>query len=252
MPQDWIGFVGPQYDDWYTTTAEAELKGITVARFRDAWSQLKADEDFVINLSSEGGYTDVGVSVMNLVRNESAKRRLMYPEFKSIVNVIGTAYSAASIICMGFDEVQMCLGSEMMIHRASTYAWGNVADFEKTMNMLKSIDASIVDVYAHRTGLSAEKINSLLTDETFLSADEAVKLKLATRKYDSTVSVAPPSRTTNWSYSRHMERNMRVHNGTVAFFSPKTSNEAPPTSASPSSSRITPESSARLDRLLTR
>jgi ATP-dependent protease ClpP protease subunit len=249
MTEDWIGFVGPQYDDWYMTESEAELKGITVARFRNAWAQLKADDDFTINLSSEGGYSDVGVSIMNLVRNESAKRRLMYPDFKSIVNVIGTAYSAGSIICMGFDEIQMCLGSEMMIHRASTYAWGNVDTLEKTVAMLKSIDASIADIYAHRTGLPVDKISSLLQDETFLSADEAVKLKLATRKYDVTASVAPPSRPTNWSYSDHMERNMRVRNGTVAFFSPRPTSSAP---QAPAPIPISAESSRILDAMLSK
>lgn len=227
MKTDWIGFVGPQYDSWDTSPAQADLLGITVARFRNDWAQLGANDNFEVCMSSEGGYTDVGVSVMNLVASESKIKRILNPDFKSVCHVIGTAYSAASLIAMGFDEVVMHTGAEMMIHKASTYCWGNADQMRKIVNLLDEIDSSILDVYSQRTGMSKDDVTALLAAETYMSADEAVKLKFATRKETLTCRVTPPTRTSNWSYSSHIGRSIRCINGTLAFVAPKTFTVSP-------------------------
>jgi ATP-dependent protease ClpP protease subunit len=221
MKFDWIGFVGPQYDSWDSTSREADLAGITVARFRQDWSSMNSNDDFEICLSSEGGYTDIGVSIMNLVASESKAKRILNSDFKSICHVIGTAYSAASLIAMGFDEVVMHTGAEMMIHKASTYCWGNADQMRKTVALLDEIDAAILDVYSQRTGMSKDDINTLLSAETYMSADEAVKLKFATSKQTLACRVAPPTRTANWNYQEHIGRQVRHVNGTFAFVTSK-------------------------------
>jgi ATP-dependent Clp protease protease subunit len=91
------------------------------------------------------------------------------------VEVTSLAASAASIVAMGADEIIMRTGSRMMIHEASTLAWGNKQDIQKTLNALEAYDESIISIYQQRTGKSREEITKLLEAETWFTAEQAVK-----------------------------------------------------------------------------
>lgn len=244
MPIDWLGFVGPQYDDWYDTETDAELRGITVARLRADLAALGPTENLEVNLSSEGGLADVGLSIMNIVHAESKARRILNPAFQSVVTVVGTAYSAASIICQGFDRCIMATGSEMMIHCASMVAYGNANDFEKHTTFLRGVDERLLDVYVEKTGKKRSDLYTLLADETYLSADAAVELGLASERATLTCRVAPLQRDATFNYSAHMRRQVRLTaSGSLAFYSPPRKqpsafSSATPLSASPSSPTV--------------
>ncbi|MGR5875613.1 ATP-dependent Clp protease proteolytic subunit [Bacillus pacificus] len=49
----------------------------------------------------------------------------------------GLAASAASLIAMGADKIIMPSNTTMMVHRASTYAYGNADSLEKQAKMLR-------------------------------------------------------------------------------------------------------------------
>lgn len=129
-----------------------------------------ADGDILIKLNSLGGDVFEGISICNYLKS--------LPN-QVTVEVTGTAASAASVICMGADKVVMDVGSTMMIHEASTLAYGNKSDIKKVLNALETIDASLVDIYVDKSGMTAEEINALLVGETWLTADEAVGMGLA-------------------------------------------------------------------------
>ena len=69
-----------------------------------------------------------------------------------------------------------------MVHEASTMAFGNKSDIQKTLNALTAIDTSIVDIYHDRTGLDRDEIVNLITNETWLTADEAINKGFADEK----------------------------------------------------------------------
>ena len=71
----------------------------------------------------------------------------------------------------------------MMVHEASTMAFGNKSDIQKTLNALTAIDTSIVDIYHDRTGLDCDEIVNLITNETWLTADEAINKVLQMRNH---------------------------------------------------------------------
>ena len=50
------------------------------------------------------------------------------------------------------------------------------------MNALTAIDTSIVDIYHDRTGLDRDEIVNLITNETWLTADEAINKGFADEK----------------------------------------------------------------------
>jgi hypothetical protein len=87
--------------------------------------------------------------------------------------VMGVAASAASFILMACKRIVMPENSFLMIHNASSIAWGDSATMRETADWLDKIGDSIVNIYATRTGKTVEQIKSWLNAETWFSAAEA-------------------------------------------------------------------------------
>ncbi|MGX7108343.1 head maturation protease, ClpP-related [Facklamia miroungae] len=124
------------------------------------------DGDINIRLNSPGGDVFEGISICNLLKSL---------DNHVTIEVTALAASAASIIAMGADKVIMDQGSSMMVHEASTMAWGNKQDIQKTLNALETIDKSLISIYQTKTGLDEKTISDFLTAETWLTAQEAVE-----------------------------------------------------------------------------
>ena len=69
------------------------------------------------------------------------------------VNVIGLAASAASIIAMAGDKVNMGEAAMLMIHSAWGIVGGNQEDMRAFADVLDVIDQSVSSLYAARTGM---------------------------------------------------------------------------------------------------
>ena len=82
----------------------------------------EVDGDITIRLNSGGGDVFEGIEIYNYLKSL---------DNKVTIEVTALAASAASIIAMAGDEIKMCTGSSMMVHEASTTAWGNKADIQK-------------------------------------------------------------------------------------------------------------------------
>lgn len=67
----------------------------------------------------------------------------------------------------------------MMIHKASAWAGGDSEELKKVIEMLETVEESIVPIYADRTGLDREKVQEMMNAETWMSAEEAVSLGFA-------------------------------------------------------------------------
>lgn len=133
--------------------------------------QLKDVEgNITIRLNSGGGDVFEGIEIYNFLKSL---------DNKVTIEVTALAASAASIIAMAGDEIKMCTGSTMMIHEASTIAWGTKADIQKVLNSLDTIDESLISIYAERTSRSVEEIQNWLEEETWFTAEKAVELGLA-------------------------------------------------------------------------
>ena len=83
---------------------------------------LDPSQNIVLHVNSVGGEVSAGVTIYNRLRALQNK--------KSVI-IEGLAASIASIISMAGDEIHMALGSEMMIHNPSSFAYGEADDFEK-------------------------------------------------------------------------------------------------------------------------
>lgn len=122
--------------------------------------------DVLIRLNSPGGDVFEGISICNYLKSI---------DNNVTIEITGVAASAASIIAMGADKVIMDKGTSMMIHEASTFAWGNKAEIQKVLNALSTIDKSLIAIYQDKTGLDIDTLNGFLTSETWFTAEEAVE-----------------------------------------------------------------------------
>lgn len=175
---DFIGF------DWWTGG------GITAQWLTNELDSNKHAKFIRLLLNSPGGDYFEGVAIHNLLKRHSAK---------VIVEIIGEASSAASVIAMAGDEVQIHHGAMLMIHEASSGVWGNASDFESGASMLRAVNESAIDIYVARTGMDRAEVSKLVTQTTWIKADTAIdqgwadKLIPATAK-QSTSNQAPTQR----------------------------------------------------------
>lgn len=150
------------------------LMGVDTINPQDVAKSLDdVDGDIRIRLNSGGGDVFAGIEIYNYLKNHPSN---------VTVEITALAASAASIIAMAGDKVIMDTGSSMMIHQASTVAWGDKSELQKAMSALETIDGSLVDIYAERTGMDAAELETLLTGETWFTADEAVEKGFADEK----------------------------------------------------------------------
>ncbi|HEK9101971.1 TPA: Clp protease ClpP [Bacillus pseudomycoides] len=153
------GSIGESW--WGESTSSKDIE--------NALNNVKSDT-VTIRLNSGGGDVFDGIAIYNQLKNHSAK---------VIVHVDGLAASAASLIAMAADELIMNTGSMLMIHEASTFAWGTKADIQKTLNALEGIDKSIADIYMTRFEGERSEIETMIENETWFTASEAVEVGLA-------------------------------------------------------------------------
>ncbi|EOD8958799.1 head maturation protease, ClpP-related [Providencia stuartii] len=140
-------------------------EGVTAKRISAALRAI-GNQDVVVNINSPGGDMFEGLAIYNLLRAHSGK---------VTVNVLGIAASAASIIAMAGDEIQMGRGAFLMIHNCWAVGVGNRHDFAKLANDLAPFDKSMSDIYVARSGLPEETISQMMDNETYIGANDAIE-----------------------------------------------------------------------------
>lgn len=130
-------------------------------------SQLRAIAGPVeVQINSPGGDMFEGIAIYNVLRE--------HPHDVT-VKVMGMAASAASIIAMAGDTVEIGAASFLMIHNCWVLAMGNRHDMRETAEFLEPFDAAMVDVYAARSGQKSEDIAKWMDAETFMSGSQAIE-----------------------------------------------------------------------------
>ncbi len=124
-------------------------------------------EEIEVRINSIGGNVFQSVTIMNLLKDSKAKIHVV---------IDGIAASGASIIAMAGDTITMNDGAIMMIHEAAVGIHGQRDDFEKMIETLDKINSSMIEVYKTKTGLEDDVLKSMLKEETYLTASEALEL----------------------------------------------------------------------------
>lgn len=145
-------------------------------------AMLRGAKDVVVNMNSPGGSFMEGNVIYNML--------LAHPG-KITVNVLGWAASAASIIAMAGDVINIAPSGFMMIHNGQVSADGDRHDLANIITMLEKIDNALAGIYVARTGLGKKKIVDMLDTETSMDSKSAVELGFADAILD------PANMTTN-------------------------------------------------------
>lgn len=156
-------------EDWWTG------EGVTAKRIAGALRSI-GKNPVVVNINSPGGDMFEGLAIYNLLREHPAK---------VTVKVMGLAASAASIIAMAGDEIEMGLGSFLMIHNSWGVVVGNQDDMRTAAETFSEFDAAMADIYAARTGGDVAEIAKMMADETWLRAETAIDKGFADATFDA-------------------------------------------------------------------
>ena len=141
---------------------------ITPKNFRD---ELNAgDGDITVWINSEGGDVYAAVQIYNMLK-----------EYRGhvTIKIDSLAASAASVVAMAGDTVEISPVGMMMIHNPWTLAQGDSAEMTSTAKMLDAVKENIINAYELKTHLSRTKLAKMMDEETFIHARKAVELGFA-------------------------------------------------------------------------
>ena len=137
---------------------------ITPQMFRE---DLEAEEgDLTVWINSPGGSVFAAAEIYTMLKN--------YKDAVT-VRIASIAASAASVIAMAGDKVQMSPTGLLMIHDPSTIAMGNAKDMEKAIDTLNEVKESIINAYAAKSGMRRNKIAEMMSNETWMNAKKALE-----------------------------------------------------------------------------
>ena len=123
-------------------------------------------ENINVYINSNGGVVDTAIAINNALRRHKAK---------VTVNIDGIAASAATLITCAGDTVRMPKNALFMIHNPSTIAMGDSEEMRKQADVLEKYKNSIMETYLQKVNIDKEKLSELMDNESWLSAEEALK-----------------------------------------------------------------------------
>lgn len=146
-------------------------EGVTASRIAGVLRSMNG-ADVTVNINSPGGDMFEGLAIYNLLREYKGK---------VTVKVLGLAASAASIIAMAGDDVQIGRGAFLMIHNCWVYAMGNRHDLAQIAADMEPFDKAMGDIYSARTGLGMDEVAAMMDGETYIGGSDAVEKGFADR-----------------------------------------------------------------------
>ncbi|RAK21602.1 ATP-dependent protease ClpP protease subunit [Flavobacterium aquaticum] len=151
----------------------------------DVIKQVKAQpnsDSFVVKIDSVGGFVDAGTDIYNYLRNLK----------KPITTITTKAYSIASVIFMAGDTRIIPEGAEnaFMIHLPWMEAVGDTSALAYYLDELKTVENDLVKFYSKLLDIDSDTIHSLLRNETYLNATQALELGIATQLQKPQMAVA--------------------------------------------------------------
>ena len=142
-------------ESWYSDD-------VTPKMFRDELNQYSGDITVFIN--SPGGDCFAASEIYTALKEHKGK---------VTVKIDGIAASAASVIAMAGDMMEMSPTAMLMIHNPSMLLYGEASELEQGIDFLNEVKESIINAYQLKTGLSRSKISHLMDAETWMNAHAA-------------------------------------------------------------------------------
>lgn len=150
-------------------------EGIAAKDFAADLKALGDIKNITLRLNSPGGSVFEGLGIYNLLKAHPA----------NITTYIdGIAASIASVIAMSGDKIIMPENAMMMIHDPSGLIMGTAENMRKMADTLDKIKESIKTAYK-RTNMTDEDIDRMMSEETWMTAADAVSKGFADEVVES-------------------------------------------------------------------
>ncbi len=139
----------------------------------DALADLTPNSSIRVRINSLGGLVADGLAIYSALKRHPGR---------VTAAIDGAAYSAASVIAMAGDEIEIADVGTIMVHGPSTFAEGKAPDMRRAADALDRMAAAMSQAYKAR-GLDAAVVDAWLQDgkDHYFTADEAVTVGLADR-----------------------------------------------------------------------
>ncbi|WP_298029324.1 head maturation protease, ClpP-related [uncultured Dysosmobacter sp.] len=141
---------------------------VTPREFSDELTALGKVPEIVVRINSGGGDVFAANAIYTRLKDNPAK---------ITVKIDGWAASAATIIAMAGDTIEIPGNGVFMVHNAKMGLIGyyGKAELEKMMEEIGVINNSIVNGYALKTGKKPEEIAAIMEAETWMDGKQAVE-----------------------------------------------------------------------------
>lgn len=123
-------------------------------------------EDVEVIINSGGGDVYAGSEIYTALRSYSGQVR---------VKIVGIAASAASVIAMAGNHVEISPTAQIMIHNVSSGAYGDHKALAHEAGVLEGFNESIASSYMAKTGKTLDELLELMEQETWFTAEKAVE-----------------------------------------------------------------------------
>lgn len=145
---------------------------VTPQTFNEELKALGNIEELTVRINSGGGDVFAASAIYTRLREHKAK---------ITVKIDGWAASAATMIAMAGDEIEIADNGVFMIHDPlfGLFGYYNATAMAKMQSELAVVKNSIVAAYKLKTGKEEEEINQLMSAETWYTAKEAVEAGFA-------------------------------------------------------------------------
>ncbi len=134
---------------------------------------MGAVDEITVRINSGGGDIFAAMAIYTRLKDHAAN---------VAVKIDGWCASAATIIAMAGDSIEIPTGGTFMIHdpAAGMLGYYTADELKKVAGELETIKQSIVNCYMTVTDKSEEEIKSLMSVETYFTGEEAVNAGFCT------------------------------------------------------------------------
>ena len=138
---------------------------VTSNEFLKDLAELDADE-ITVRINSPGGIVSEAIAIRTALNKHPAVKK---------IDIEGCCASAATLIaCLPGAHVRIAKGAEYMIHRCMAGIYGNQDRLKSALQSCENTDRQMADIYAARTGKTAEECMALMKAETWMTPEDAV------------------------------------------------------------------------------
>ncbi len=140
---------------------------VTHTQFASDLKALGNVGEIVVRINSGGGDVFAANAIYCLLKDHEAK---------ITVKIDGWAASAATVIAMAGDSIEIPASAIFMVHDPKTVLCGAFSkeECEAQAKSIETVKNSIVESYATKTGKSHEELSQIMSNETWYTGQEAV------------------------------------------------------------------------------